>query len=702
MESKSPAVTVASVTNASATPHYYPSAAGLPLGHAERLVLQIVCSGGVTLTFEVSDDNSTWTDVTKSLASLNTGSTATSYVDKSDLLVFEGALFAQWRVKCVCSDATNAISIVATTAAGVVTKSGGGGGGGTVTGVTATAPIAASAGAAPVISWAPTTDVSMSSHKITSLTAGSASTDAVNVAQLQAVTAGITSRSVRMATVLALPTYVYANGTSGVGATITLTSTTAVISYITDGVSAQVGDRVLLKNGAAASDNGLYVITQRGDGASVHEIWTRVTDCDEAAELAAIDVTMARGDTLVGQTWYCYHDPDAFVVGSTGLTFSQKTTVPSLHASSHTTGSDQIADATTTVHGLLSEPALRAVAATLTAPLTLTAAAAPVGQYDVLRVSDTFGSGLYSARPAASALYAAIGYTYYATDGGGTMWKCTDASTWTQIALGSPSAFRFYGAYSALASATGMQAGDIARPSDSTVEWVYTGSLWVPLVCGGISGKAPPVKSQWSLRVGTDTLSDAAGSILLTCPVSTQFFIWSVPVTAFIPSYSGGDFTATIGVQQNICWPKGGGAGEYCNFAFGAGYTLLGNCIRGGLGNGGGAGAWTLTLIQIGESGWPSVTTGYYIDNYPENLQSIQFFKVQKAGAYPTGTFNISMSNNAVDWVSFRDSGSSQPVVDIPLSLLGGDADCLMFNSQISSASGFFRIVSLECVPGIV
>ena len=408
MESKSPAVTVASVTNASATPHYYPSAAGLPLGHAERLVLQIVCSGGVTLTFEVSDDNSTWTDVTKSLTSLNTGSTATSYVDKSDLLVFEGALFAQWRVKCVCSDATNAISIVATTAAGVVTKSGGGGGGGTVTGVTATAPIAASAGAAPVISWAPTTDVSMSSHKITSLTAGSASTDAVNVAQLQAVTAGITSRSVRVATTVALPAYTYTNGTLGVGAKFTFTSTTSVANTYTDGVTVNVGDRILVKNetGANRGYHGLYIVTQRGDSILATDIWTRVTDCDTAAELASLDVRVDVGTTLAGQLWCSYNDPDTFVVGSTVQIFIAAGVAA--HASTHAIGaSDALPAASTSVAGIIqigtdateamagntalgisTEAQLRALAATITAPLDLGSSSTPTASTHAVRVAE--------------------------------------------------------------------------------------------------------------------------------------------------------------------------------------------------------------------------------------------------------------------------------------------------------------------------
>ena len=466
MESKSPAVTVASVTNASATPHYYPSAAGLPLGHAERLVLQIVCSGGVTLTFEVSDDNSTWTDVTKSLTSLNTGSTATSYVDKSDLLVFEGALFAQWRVKCVCSDATNAIQIVATTAAGVVTKSGGGGGGGTVTGVTATAPIAASAGAAPVISWAPTTDVSMSAHKITSLTAGSASTDAVNVAQLQAVTAGITTRSVRVATTVALPAYTYTNGTLGVGAKFTFTSTTSVANTYTDGVTVNVGDRILVKDetGAKRGYHGLYVVTQRGDSILATDIWTRVTDCDTAAELASLDVRVDVGTTQAGQLWCSYNDPDTFVVGSTVQIFIAAGVAA--HASTHAIGaSDALPAASTSVAGIvkIGTGATDACAgndsrigvdsskiplSTVTAVGDLVMASGigavthlAAGVVGTMPMSNGAGAlltyesvgkyGLASAIPAASAMLAVSGATYYATDTA-VLYQCvqTGASTY--------------------------------------------------------------------------------------------------------------------------------------------------------------------------------------------------------------------------------------------------------------------------------
>jgi len=93
---------------------------------------------------------------------------------------------------------------------------------------------------------------------------------------------GGAKQAVDAATTSALPSATYSNGTAGVGATITGSASGALPSI--DGVTLTAGDRILVKNQSTASENGVYVVTQLGDGSNPF-ILTRATDCDEAAEL---------------------------------------------------------------------------------------------------------------------------------------------------------------------------------------------------------------------------------------------------------------------------------------------------------------------------------------------------------------------------------------------------------------------------------
>lgn len=84
----------------------------------------------------------------------------------------------------------------------------------------------------------------------------------------------------------------YANGSSGVGATLTNNSTLAAL--VIDGVKCLAGMRVLVKNQTAAAQNGIYTVTKVG---SASEAWvlTRTPGCDTSAETAGAVVTVDQG-----------------------------------------------------------------------------------------------------------------------------------------------------------------------------------------------------------------------------------------------------------------------------------------------------------------------------------------------------------------------------------------------------------------------
>ena len=105
-------------------------------------------------------------------------------------------------------------------------------------------------------------------------------TDAATKAYADAIAAGINwHESVELATATALPNSpTYDNGTSGVGSTLTATSNGRLS---VDGVNATTGDRILVKDQATATQNGIYVVTAQGSAGATY-LLTRATDHDGA------------------------------------------------------------------------------------------------------------------------------------------------------------------------------------------------------------------------------------------------------------------------------------------------------------------------------------------------------------------------------------------------------------------------------------
>jgi hypothetical protein len=83
----------------------------------------------------------------------------------------------------------------------------------------------------------------------------------------------------------------YANGTAGVGATLTLSAGLTAI----DGVTLVNGDRILVKNEATQAHNGMYVRTSA-------TVLTRASDFDTAAEIGGGDFTFVEQGTTYGNT----------------------------------------------------------------------------------------------------------------------------------------------------------------------------------------------------------------------------------------------------------------------------------------------------------------------------------------------------------------------------------------------------------------
>jgi len=122
-------------------------------------------------------------------------------------------------------------------------------------------------------------EMSMSSNKLINLADPTAAQDAATKAYVDSIIAGLRDPkdAVKAATTAALPAVTYDNGTAGVGATLTADANGAFPSQ--DGIAILLDERVLTKNQVVAFQNGLYSLTQVGDGSNPF-ILTRTTDAD--------------------------------------------------------------------------------------------------------------------------------------------------------------------------------------------------------------------------------------------------------------------------------------------------------------------------------------------------------------------------------------------------------------------------------------
>jgi plastocyanin len=128
--------------------------------------------------------------------------------------------------------------------------------------------------------------------------------------------------AVRAKTAAALPANTYANGTSGVGATLTGTTNGAMAAV--DGVTLAANDRLIVDQEATGSHNGFYAVTQLGDATHPY-ILTRTADADEPGELVNAAAKVSEGSTFADQEWQCTTNAP-ITVGTTALVFKPAST----------------------------------------------------------------------------------------------------------------------------------------------------------------------------------------------------------------------------------------------------------------------------------------------------------------------------------------------------------------------------------------
>jgi hypothetical protein len=181
---------------------------------------------------------------------------------------------------------------------------------------------------AQTISLNPTGNVGMNSRWINNLADPVGDQDAATKVYVDTVAQGLDPKaSVVYATTANIAPYTYNNGTSGVGATITLTATG---NLTLDGNVVTANSRVLIKNevGAfvnnttqSAAFNGIYVVTTAG-APGVAAVLTRSTDFNQPAEIPGAFTFVEAGTVNADTGWVCTTNSPV-TVGTTQIIFTQ-------------------------------------------------------------------------------------------------------------------------------------------------------------------------------------------------------------------------------------------------------------------------------------------------------------------------------------------------------------------------------------------
>lgn len=154
---------------------------------------------------------------------------------------------------------------------------------------------------------APNVDLSLASHKLINLTAGTASGHAVEFDQLNTAIANATAGIVWKQPVRVATTANVATLAGGAPNSV-------------DGVTVVLNDRILVKNQSTAAQNGIYKVTTVGTGAN--GTWARDTDADTAAELqGGVVVSVDEGTAANNTMWML--STDVTTLGTDAVTWTQ-------------------------------------------------------------------------------------------------------------------------------------------------------------------------------------------------------------------------------------------------------------------------------------------------------------------------------------------------------------------------------------------
>ncbi len=155
--------------------------------------------------------------------------------------------------------------------------------------------------------------------------AGSITTIYGHVITSGAGTISISNQYVNAASTVAL-TVTYANGTAGVGATLTNAGAQAAFSI--DGVAGVLNStRVLIKDQVSSPQNGIYLLTTLGSGAT-NWVLTRTTDYNTITQMSqGLSVAVLSGTVNAGRSFT--QTTVVTAIGTSGISFADQSIVTS-------------------------------------------------------------------------------------------------------------------------------------------------------------------------------------------------------------------------------------------------------------------------------------------------------------------------------------------------------------------------------------
>ena len=145
--------------------------------------------------------------------------------------------------------------------------------------------------------------IDMGANKVTNIADPTAAQDAASKAYVDAVKTGLDIKdSCDIATTADISSWTYANGSSGVGATLTA-SGNGVVAL--DGVNLTLNMRVLVKDQSPATENGIYYVSTAGAGGATL-VLTRALDANQPAEFTGGSFTFVEQGTTQAENGYVF------------------------------------------------------------------------------------------------------------------------------------------------------------------------------------------------------------------------------------------------------------------------------------------------------------------------------------------------------------------------------------------------------------
>ena len=215
----------------------------------------------------------------------------------------------------------------------------------------ASAPLAEFKNSAGTVVGNIAVDGTLNVLSVVASSAGTTSTSLATRGYVDTVAAGLNWHdSVAFATAAALSACTYANGTLGVGATLTGNANGRLT---VDGSAQTTGRSILVKDQATATQNGIYTITAQGDG-STPFVLTRRTDSNNSVpgQVSTGDSVYVVGGTNNGGQGFTLTTTgtgtnDAIVFGTDSLSFAQFTGTATFTAGAGLTSTGNVIDVVT-------------------------------------------------------------------------------------------------------------------------------------------------------------------------------------------------------------------------------------------------------------------------------------------------------------------------------------------------------------------